>query len=112
MNLQQIATASTAVDLVEIENGKPITTSLKVAEIFGKDHKHVIRDIREKVLPYRPGGYTLRYKAVSAIYEDSYADACKKHCRADKEPTTGRNPVSAASTSGTREDANYKEKER
>lgn len=52
MNLQQIAATSTAVDLVEIENGKPVTTSLKVAEIFGKNHKDVLRDIRDKVLPF------------------------------------------------------------
>lgn len=52
MNLQQIITASTTVDLVEVENGKPVTTSLKVAEYFGKDHRNVIRDIRDKVIPY------------------------------------------------------------
>lgn len=34
-------------DLVTIENGKATTTSLKVAEVFGKDHKHVMRSIRE-----------------------------------------------------------------
>lgn len=57
MNLQQIAATSTAVDLVEIENGKPVTTSLKVAEIFGKSHYNVIRDIRDKVLPYVSGKF-------------------------------------------------------
>jgi phage regulator Rha-like protein len=29
------------------ENQTPITTSLKVAEVFQKEHKHVLRDIRE-----------------------------------------------------------------
>lgn len=52
MNLQQMITASKAVDLVEIENGQPVTTSLKVAEYFGKEHKNVTRDIRDKILPY------------------------------------------------------------
>lgn len=52
MNIKQIAATSTTVDLVEVENGKPVTTSLKVAEYFGKEHKHVMRDIREKILPY------------------------------------------------------------
>lgn len=32
-------------DFVFRRNGKPITTSLKVAELFGKQHKNVLRDI-------------------------------------------------------------------
>ncbi|MNC21292.1 Phage regulatory protein Rha [compost metagenome] len=32
--------------LVFIENGKTVTDSLTVAEVFGKDHKHVLRDIK------------------------------------------------------------------
>jgi len=32
--------------LVEVSNGKVYTTSLKVAEHFGKSHKNVLRDIR------------------------------------------------------------------
>lgn len=31
--------------LVFIENGRAVTDSLTVAEVFGKEHKHVIRDI-------------------------------------------------------------------
>jgi len=34
-------------DLVTTHNDVPMTTSLKVAEVFGKEHKHVMRDIRE-----------------------------------------------------------------
>lgn len=33
--------------LVFIEKGKPVTDSLTVAETFGKEHKHIMRDIRE-----------------------------------------------------------------
>lgn len=33
--------------LVFIENGRPVTDSLMVAESFGKEHRHVMRDIRE-----------------------------------------------------------------
>ncbi|MEV2911731.1 Rha family transcriptional regulator, partial [Paenibacillus larvae] len=33
--------------LVFIENGKTVTDSLTVAEVFGKDHDKVLRDIRE-----------------------------------------------------------------
>jgi len=32
-------------DLVVVKEGKPVTTSLKIAEVFGKLHKNVIRDI-------------------------------------------------------------------
>lgn len=32
--------------LVRIENGKLVTDSLMVAEVFGKEHKHVLRDIK------------------------------------------------------------------
>lgn len=34
-------------NLVEIKNGQPTTSSLKVAEVFEKQHKDVLRDIRE-----------------------------------------------------------------
>jgi anti-repressor protein len=33
--------------LVFIENNRPVTDSLIIAETFGKEHKHVMRDIRE-----------------------------------------------------------------
>lgn len=33
--------------LVFIENGRALTDSLTIAETFGKEHKHVLRDIRE-----------------------------------------------------------------
>ena len=33
-------------NLVELNNSKVVTTSLQVAESFGKEHKHVLRDIR------------------------------------------------------------------
>ena len=36
---------------VEIENGIPTTTSVRIAEVFGKLHKNVLRDIQEKILP-------------------------------------------------------------
>lgn len=34
------------IDAVTLKDGHPITTSLSIAEIFGKDHKNVMRDIR------------------------------------------------------------------
>ena len=35
--------------LVFIENDQPVTTSLKVAEVFEKRHDHIVRDIRDIV---------------------------------------------------------------
>ena len=32
-------------DLVIMQNKQAVTTSLKVAEVFGKNHNHIIRDI-------------------------------------------------------------------
>lgn len=34
------------VNLVKIENSQIVTTSVKIAEIFGKSHAHVLRDIK------------------------------------------------------------------
>lgn len=42
----QVEQAGQMVNLVEIENSQVVTTSVKIAEIFGKQHKHVLRDIR------------------------------------------------------------------
>lgn len=32
-----------------IVNDKPVTTSLKVAEVFGKEHRNVLRDIENLI---------------------------------------------------------------
>lgn len=34
-------------DAVTTQNGQPVTTSLEVAKYFGKNHLHVLRDIKE-----------------------------------------------------------------
>ena len=36
---------------VTVADGQPVTTSLKVAEVFGKQHKHVIEAIRKLEIP-------------------------------------------------------------
>lgn len=51
MKLTNIIPASPMCDLVEIENGQAVTDSVKVAEVFGKQHYNVLRDIQEKILP-------------------------------------------------------------
>ena len=51
MNLQNLIPMRNTDELIEVENGQPVTTSLKVAEIFGKQHSHVMRDIQDKILP-------------------------------------------------------------
>lgn len=40
---------SELVEIVSERNGKPVTTSLKVAEKFEKDHRHVLESIRNLV---------------------------------------------------------------
>ena len=42
-NVQQDTSVT---DLVILQNNQALTTSLKVAEVFGKRHDHVVRDIR------------------------------------------------------------------
>lgn len=38
-------TAFPATDLISLHHGQPMTTSLKVAEVFGKQHKNVLRKL-------------------------------------------------------------------
>jgi Rha family phage regulatory protein len=45
------ATMNTLENAVFLHDGHAVTTSLKVAEIFGKSHKNVVRDIR-KILEF------------------------------------------------------------
>ncbi|WP_025852826.1 Rha family transcriptional regulator, partial [Paenibacillus ehimensis] len=42
--------------LVFIENNRPVTDSLTVAEVFGKTHDHVMRDIRQQIEKLREAG--------------------------------------------------------
>lgn len=70
MNLQQITTYANDAELVTIEEGRPTTNSLKVAEYFGKDHKHVMRDIREKILPYVSENFGLSNFGLSSYIDD------------------------------------------
>ena len=39
------------VNAVELKDGKAVTTSLKIAEVFGKPHKNVLKAIRELECP-------------------------------------------------------------
>jgi len=51
---QSIAlTLTESKELVFEKNDQAMTDSLKVAEYFGKQHKHVIRDIEEKIINCR-----------------------------------------------------------
>lgn len=36
---------------VELKDGKAVTTSLKIAEVFGKDHANVLKAIRNIEAP-------------------------------------------------------------
>lgn len=47
------------INLVTNENGKAMTTSLKIAEVFGKDHSKVLRSIREKLELFNEANFGL-----------------------------------------------------
>lgn len=51
--------------LVTNENGRAMTTSLKIAEVFGKEHKDVLKKIREKSNLFTERNFSL------SDYEDS-----------------------------------------
>jgi len=48
---------------VEVIDGRVVTTSLAIAEYFGKLHKHILRDIREAEVPdlFRESNFGLTY---------------------------------------------------
>ena len=72
-------------ELVFIENGKAITDSLTIAEMFGKEHKNVLSDIRTQMkhageefaqLNFQPGSYQDRNNQTRPKYnltEDAFA---------------------------------------
>ncbi len=47
--LETIAFKGNIDGLVFSKNGIPITTSRKIAEVTGKDHRHILRDIRDEL---------------------------------------------------------------
>lgn len=61
-------TVSTDLIKIEEKEGKLLTTSLNVAEVFGKEHKNVLKDIRE--LDCSDEFNRLNFEPIS--YEDSY----------------------------------------
>ena len=72
MNLQNLIPTQETNELIEIENGQPVTTSLKVAEIFGKLHKNVLRDIQEKILPHVSSDFAqLNFEPSSYVNEQN-----------------------------------------
>lgn len=72
MKLTNVIPVSPTCDLIEIENGQPVTTSLKVAEIFGKLHKNVLRDIQEKILPHVSSDFAqLNFEPSSYVNEQN-----------------------------------------
>ena len=52
-------------DLIKIENqdGRPVTSSRNVAEVFEKEHKHVLRDVESLgcSLEFRESNFGLSY---------------------------------------------------
>lgn len=56
-------------DLVQIQNKQVVTTSLKVAEAFGKEHRHVLESIREILVAEK--------SAAKWFYETTYVKHLK-----------------------------------
>ncbi len=54
MNTQLAKPPPRTCPVVEIENGTPVTTSLEVARVFGKQHSHVLRQIRDLLFKLPP----------------------------------------------------------
>ncbi|MGL6512955.1 Rha family transcriptional regulator [Aeromonas hydrophila] len=46
-----IITSLTPAEIISLHQGRPVTTSLKVAEVFGKQHKDVLRKIEQLDCP-------------------------------------------------------------
>ena len=44
-------TSFTPADIISLQQGQPVTTSLKVAEVFGKQHKNVLQKIESLECP-------------------------------------------------------------
>lgn len=63
-------------DAVTVIGGKPVTTSLKVAEVFGKEHKDVLRAIRELDIP----GEIRERNFAPSFYEQKIPNGGKKNC--------------------------------
>lgn len=61
---------------VTVSNGRPVTTSLKVAEVFGKQHKEILRTIRELDIPedWRERNFALSF------YQQSIPNGAEKDC--------------------------------
>lgn len=58
--------------LVLIENNQAITTSLKVAEVFEKEHKHVVRDIRELIQQMASTSQRSKLSSAQMFVETTY----------------------------------------
>lgn len=62
-------------DIVLMNQGEPYTTSLVIADLFHKRHKHVLRDIRELVTKHELQGPNFR----PTTYQRVMIDGSKKH---------------------------------
>lgn len=60
--------------LVELQNGEPMTTSLQVAEMFNKDHKDVLRDIRNTIKKIEKVTSAKLRRSIEGYQKNSYKD--------------------------------------
>ncbi|TNI00936.1 Rha family transcriptional regulator [Aeromonas hydrophila] len=56
-------TTFTPADIISLHHGQPVTTSLKVAEVFGKQHKNVLRKL--ETLECSPEFHQLNFELMS-----------------------------------------------
>ncbi|MGL5451924.1 MAG: Rha family transcriptional regulator [Aeromonas sp.] len=58
-------TAFTPTDIISLQHGQPVTTSIKIAEVFGKLHKNVLRKL--ETLECSPEFNRLNFELVDYI---------------------------------------------
>ncbi len=66
-------------DLVVVQNNQVVTSSLQVAKDFGKEHNHVLRDIREIMEKIGSPKLDSENSAANLFYEDTYENRGKQY---------------------------------
>lgn len=77
INNEQATKEVTEIDLVFISDKEVMTDSLIVAEVFGKDHGKVLRDIRQLIKEIESFGGRAKFGLIS--YLDSYGREMPKY---------------------------------
>jgi Rha family phage regulatory protein len=65
-------------ELINIKNNEAVTTSLKIAEVFGKQHKHVLRKIEQILTEAKNGLSDSAQNWAQCFKRSSYKDSSGK----------------------------------